>query len=577
MKRKPLTVISANSLNGDRQIPIAKRLSKNDPRSTEESRREVDVPSDDKEEPDDWYLSSELFQAPKRKPMPANKDLCVCGRKQCTRLGATRYQNLQRAIPLTRVSRHENRLHISNFLNIPQSKMQSVRFHIKMHHYPIEHRHHAQQRGDKQFERGGCYIIPSMTDQDIEEEIDLATNIRKHNECYYTKHIEPHLLGYGDGSLTLEKLRSCNNKVNEQSRSTVDTGERLDLNSLDNEEVIKMAKEKGSAFIRTLIKSMPDDTKLAIPGDIPLEAFLHYYLDMKEPLEHTTHDVEYVAACVPHSVASRRDYSRPAKEGSPKDITLVVPLDIDSLMDVIIPMNEPPKGNNKKTKGYVGNELKEVGIVRKTFISQNKTIRDYEIMECFDKKKNQTIYVDINGDLPSLTTRKSKKGKLLRTSWNHAHYYLIRDILTRDEVSSAIDFSRVYNQSYLPVILLFMCRTKGKLYEERTKEDKLTAELDKYSDCKQLQSRLNEFQQFFERYLTSIIRNITMISIEDLERLTWSAWNNWNDRLEQVYNEEDKKSRLDTRSLAKKFFDKTTIEKNSLIHYVTILLHTQGM
>ena len=279
---------------------------------------------------------------------------------------------------------------------------------------------------------------------------------------------------------------------------------------------------------------------------------------------------------VPRSVASRRDAARPAKHNDGRDVTLILPWDAESLMSTAIPMNETPKQKDDKTD-YIGSGLRKVGLVKKTFLAQNTSFKDYEMIECYDTERDQTIYVDINGGLPSLTTKRDKNGKLIRTSWNHAHYYLIGEILTKAEVEAAMEFCTEYNETYLPVILLWMCRMKGKDAEEASKEDKLQQAMDDFGDDDILLNSVTRFELFFERYIVKIVRNLKDLNIEDLVRLIWAVWNIWNTRHERVYNNNDKSARSGTRAIAGNNLEKEKLDNNSLVHYMTILLHTQGM
>ena len=55
--------------------------------------------------------------------------------------------------------------------------------------------------------RNNELVMPSNKMDDIDEEVDLAAKIRARNDSLYEKDIEHHLLGRGDGSMTLEGLR----------------------------------------------------------------------------------------------------------------------------------------------------------------------------------------------------------------------------------------------------------------------------------------------------------------------------------------------------------------------------------
>ena len=240
----------------------------------------------EEEEESHWYKYTDKFIEPERKRLPRQRQYCACLRKECTEMGAHRCEMLGRGTVLKRVSRHTCREHIAKHIKVAESTLKAVKFHIKLHHYHIEHRHHAHQRNDNQFVKDGCYITPTLTDGEIREEIMLAANIKKHNKEYYTNKIEPHLLGKGDGSLTLGKLRRISDsfnrsvcvksEVNPCVKREVNLLDRGWLQSLSDEEIIGLAQHNGSAFISTLLESMNDNTNLRIPSDIPEDGYLEY-------------------------------------------------------------------------------------------------------------------------------------------------------------------------------------------------------------------------------------------------------------------------------------------------------------
>lgn len=528
------------------------------------------------EEESNWYDNSEQYHAPEKLPPPRKKlELCACGRKQCTTMGYKRYELVGKGIGVVRVSRQSNREHIAKYIDVKTSKLLAVKFHIKLHHYPIEHRHSSRQRGDEQFRQHGKYVVPSLEYSDIREEIRLAAIIKSRDNAYYTKLIEPHLLGHGDGSLTLSKLRMHSAELGESNIIPIKAPTPR-LQSLTSEEVIKLAKTNGSAFIKTMVESMQKNEDSEIPRDIPDDQYMAHYLRLEMP---TKQEMPIrnntVTARLPHSIASRRSYARPAKHDSGKDITMVLRFDVDSLMQTLIPMNEPPKATKKQD--YVGSKLSKVGMVEKSFIAQNESMKNYQLMQCYDKDRDETIYVDINGELPSLTTKCNKNGDLIRTSWNHAQYYLIGEVLTRTEVTNALDFSKAYNRTYLAITLLFMCRMKGKDSEEMSKEDKLRKYMDEVSNDELLHDSVNSFEIFFERYVLAIVRNLPRLGVEDLTRFTWPDWNVWNEKRDHMYGENGRITRMRTRRVAGSTVTEDTVKNNLLNHYFTILLHTQGM
>lgn len=91
-----------------------------------------------------------------------------------------------------------------------KQRLKSHKAVIKLHHYKIEHRHLAfppNGQSDHQFLLNGQYEAPGASWDDIREEIRLAKDIRSIDGELYENDIEKHLIGQGDGTLTLQGLR----------------------------------------------------------------------------------------------------------------------------------------------------------------------------------------------------------------------------------------------------------------------------------------------------------------------------------------------------------------------------------
>ena len=99
--------------------------------------------------------------------------------------------------------------------------------------------------------------------------------------------------------------------------------------------------------------------------------------------------------------------------------------------------------------------------------------------------------------------------------------------MTRDDVVQAVTFCREYNLTYLPPLLIFMCRMKGKQAKERNTETELQEVSSEFCSDSTVMGKVHEFELFFERFLLVFLRNLHLLNVSDLTRLTWAYQNVW--------------------------------------------------
>lgn len=149
--------------------------------------------------------------------------------------------------------------------------------------------------------------------------------------------------------------------------------------------------------------------------------------------------------------------------------------------------------------------------------------------------------------------------------------------MSRDDVEKALKMVAPYNMAYLPVLILFLCRMKGKQAKEKKMDDELEDYISRLGEEIRFTNSVTEFETFFERLLGCFLRNIKRMTLSDLKRLTWAMRNIWNEDYEEMYNMMDRAIREQTRNARGKCTSPSARTNNKFLHYTTMLLHTQGM
>jgi len=89
--------------------------------------------------------------------------------------------------------------------------------------------------------------------------------------------------------------------------------------------------------------------------------------------------------------------------------------------------------------------------------------------------------------------------------------------------------------------------------------------------------KVKEFEIFFERLLHFFIKHMHMLNVSDVTRLTWAYWNVWRTDLEVLFDDADRMDRENTRKQSGVKVCNEVRSNNMFLHYITTLLHTQGM
>jgi hypothetical protein len=565
-----------------------------------------DLDFDDK--PYDWFLKNKSFINPTKTSLP-KRHTCVCGLDQCTNLSISRWIATDVVIPTVKITRQDYRDFLkSKHKLIHEHKMRYTKIYVKVHHYPIEWRHLAFEKGDNQFlSQEGHYVEPRFDVGEIRDEIQMATEIMVKNPSLYYGTVMKHLAGRGDGTFSFPMLKGTYNSLSVPYcvlSQPITCKIPLELISGDMtnpdvltkptaETLVNDGKLNGSNLIFNMLRSHRPPTTAGsyplIPDQLGIRAeeYLYYHVNARSPLKRTDEMPEMVTSTIPHSIASRRKTSRPAVRGSKHDISLRMATKTSTILQTLLPMNEAPKRTKARGRNMdwcIDKKMDKVGIVTKDFISQGVVHNNYSMTLCRDHEKGQNVYVDTKGNLPDLREDTNQQG---RNIWKHAHYYLVGDVLTEDEVESAVQFCHKHNDEYLIGHLLLKCRMKGKANSEASKKQKLDNDMEEMCSNTKVAEAVAHFETFFERYLLSILRKVHLLQGDDFMRLVWGYWNIWNTAGEDsgvgLYSEEYKKKRDQTRRQGKDDHctriggDDEAYKSTCYLHYFTILLHTGGM
>ena len=545
---------------------------------------------------DGWHLEAKEFKAGRVEGMP-KRHRCVCGVRWCAEITVGRFRVLGSVSPLRCVANNSYRITVWEHFGFEEMRLMGVNFRINLHHYAIEERHLAYRKGELQFRNGEVVVVPKYTEANIRLEIENAGAIKAMNDGFYDDEIHRHLVGKGDGSLTLTKLKNIRDEREagheDRTRLPIDAvkgsasfttclldqsksndfqvgGNTIHESVTQAASLLDQAKCNGSQLVGEVIMTMKNELHIAVPDDIKEEEYLHYHLQRGEIIEpcpdgpgRTT-----VTARIPRSVASRRKVSRPAKKDISQDITLTVATDPERIMNTLLPMNEPPKRSKKRC--YM-----DAGFVNPTNMnlraeSQGKVVDDCILLQCYDEKRQHHVYIDVDGSLPLLSGGQN-------SPWIHAHYFLVKELLNDGEILRALELCKQHNMTYLPVVLIFLCRMKGKMATEKNVDVDLQEIIYDWCANKTVMGKVGEFELFFERFLNAFLGRIHILDISHFTRMTWAHWNFWRCDREYLYTEADRRVREATRAIAGEVVDDKTRMSNMCLHYITTLLHTQGM
>ncbi|KAL7526567.1 hypothetical protein ACHAXR_004615, partial [Thalassiosira sp. AJA248-18] len=181
-------------------------------------------------------------------PIP-KRERCVCGNKWCNAKSLERHRQLGRAPKIRQVSQQTYREILRDELGVDEAKMTNINFAVKLHHYPIEARHRAYLLKGKQFFHEGLYDLPTMTEDDLSRELELAADIKDIDPRLYEEEVEKHLQGGGDGTFDLTALEQCHSTVQALHAMKSDTSRGQGAPKVgkdpSTEELIEGAKQNG--------------------------------------------------------------------------------------------------------------------------------------------------------------------------------------------------------------------------------------------------------------------------------------------------------------------------------------------
>ena len=440
---------------------------------------------------------------------------------------------------------------------------------------PIEQRHLGLLRGDLQFRLGGEYVLPSMTLEQIRAEISIASEIRSLNRELYEGIIEQHLLGRGDGTMMHALLEDCLKSLRMNKDWQLAPKQAIDMTA---EEIIRHSKQNGSGLIDMVLQSMKTNERVTTPQNIEDHEYLKNYLpegkggDKKQLKGHGVDVTDTITCRIPHSIVSRHKASRPPKKMSKKDVFLKLPTNTNRMMNCLIPLNEHAPGTAKRL--YVEKDYEVIG--RRQVLdaeSQCTSVGDISLLKCYDERRDMNIYLDVDGSLPKLVEDHSSA-----KNWNHAHYCLVREVLTYTQVCFLLNFIESRNWDWLGATLIYYCRMKGKLAIEKKEMEQMQKEIAAFSEDSTMMEYVKEFELFFKRLAECMIRRRDSLELGYLTRLSWCHWNHWRTQLEKyLFNKSDLDRREASRSSRGPVESERQCSINIFEAFVLILLHTQGI
>lgn len=266
-----------------------------------------------------------------------------------------------------------------------------------------------------------------------------------------------------------------------------------------------------------ILKVIPPSSKLLSICNIKEDKYLHSYLDRSLPPNYKSRSElpDIVKAQSRLSLISRRDGNRPEDFNNTKsDVTVKSHSNTDKILDSFIVFNQRQK-NISKTLDYKVIE-EQINTFPEPIYCNGEVVDIFDgIQLCEDKKTKCRFYNDKNGVLPF-----AKQNDRLR------YYYLVRDLLTKEEVDEIVEATVKYSKDgdLIPVMTLFLCRVKAKdKYMEsiRERENKEDEEAVKDTNFK---TAVDNVHEYYDRLLPLVVDEIKRHKLEydDLDRLTWA-------------------------------------------------------
>lgn len=457
---------------------------------------------------------------------------------------------------MVRIVRQSYRDRLLENMTWPNPTLFRVVSQIGVHHFDIHVRHVAKLRGDTQFQHNGAYVMPTISHASMMDEAHLAGQIKRLDPQLYEMVIRPSLSGRGNGSFTFRHL------VEHYNSLRMSAGERL----------FRKLRHNGKYLIRTAIGSVHGGPLRQVPHNIVENDYLYHHIrkaEQSNPAPMHPNENGRITVTMPQTVFSRRTSAR-QKPNVHEDLILTLPTTFKELMLCAIPMNESSASGDDDSK-LIRNGTVDI----KDLISQGQYFKEVKLVECWNKETKQFEYIDEGQVLPPIT-RRGRRCKGSR--WNRAHYFLVSESLTEEDVHAALDFCQEYNMTYLPVVLLFMFRFKGGCNESKEHHEQTMRSIEESKkNNPAVVTSIGYFEKFFEELTKAFLANLSALNMSDMVRLTWYSWNIWNQQSDAMYDEKSREQRAATRLLAGSVISDAQRKKHLLLHYFTIMLHTQGM
>ena len=479
---------------------------------------------------------------------------CACNEEACKKVTWDWCATVGHPLPMVKIVRQSYRDRLLENMTWPNPTLFRVVSKIGVHHFDIHVRHVANQRGDAQFQHNGAYVLPTISHASMMEEARLAGQIKRLDPQLYEMVIRPSLTGRGNGSFTFKHL------VAQYNGLRLAAGERL----------FRKLRHNGKYLIRTAVKSVLGESLRQVPDNIAESEYLYHHIRKTEksnPAPVHFDENGRITVTMPQTVFSRRSSAR-QKPKVDEDLILTLPTTLKEVMLCAIPMNESSASADDDIIRHGSVDIKDV-------ISQGQHFEEVKLVQCQNKQTRQFEYIDEQQVLPPITRRGRR---WTRSKWNRAHYFLVWESLTAKEVQAALDFCQEYNMTYLPVVLLFMFRFKGGRQKSTNEDEKAMQEINKsMNNNPAMVASIEEFEKFFEELTKAFLANIGTLHMSDMVRTTWYSWNIWNEESDALYDDRSRAQRAATRVLAGSNISTTERKMHLLLHYFTIMLHTQNM
>jgi len=266
-----------------------------------------------------------------------------------------------------------------------------------------------------------------------------------------------------------------------------------------------------------ILKVIPPSSKLLSICNIKEDQYLHSYLDRSLPPNYKSRSElpDIVKAQSRLSLISRRDGNRPEDFINTKsDVTVKSHSNTDKILDSFIVFNQRQK-NISKTLDYKVIE-EQINTFPKPIYCNGEVVDIFDgIQLCEDKKTKCRFYHDKNGVLPF-----AEQNDRLR------YYYLVRDLLTKEEVDEIVEAAVKYSKDgdLIPVMTLFLCRVKAKDKYMKTIREKENKEDNEAANDTNFITAVDNVHKYYDRLLPLVVDEIIQHKLEynDLDRLTWA-------------------------------------------------------